>query len=82
MDTHSTATWTKVACGTSSLGPTFVCLNGPTIQPNSTSGGTSTIYLDVPLTVTSFVFQELSVQAFSSDFVTVPVTNAAGTNNM
>jgi hypothetical protein len=80
VDTLSTATWTKVTCPTA-VGSTFACFNGPTINPKGQAGSTSTIFLDMPLTISSFPFQEMTAQAYSSDDVYIPLTNDAGAAN-
>jgi len=80
VDSLSTSTWTKVTCPTA-VGSTYVCLNGPTINPKGASGSTATVYLDIPLTVASFPFQEMTAQAYSSDDVYIPLTNDAAYAN-
>jgi hypothetical protein len=75
VDPNSTASWTKLACP-SSFGANYVCFNGPAING---SGGSATLYLDLPLTVSSFAFQEMAIQAYSSDSVYFPLNND-GTN--
>ncbi len=71
VDSNSTANWTKLACP-AAFGSSTVCFNGPAIAG---AGGTATLFLDIPLTISSFPFQEISVQAFSADQVYFPLTN-------
>jgi hypothetical protein len=62
VDANSTGTWTKVACP-SSFGTTYVCLNS---SSNIAAGGTATLVLDVPPPISSFGFQELTIQAWEN----------------
>jgi hypothetical protein len=61
LDGHSTG-WTTATCP-ASFGTQYVCFDGPVI---GYGGGTnSNLYLDVPLPVSSFTYQEINVQAYS-----------------
>jgi hypothetical protein len=80
VDPNSTATWTKVTCP-STYGASYLCFNGPTIAPKGQANSTATLYLDMPLPVTSFAFQEMAIQAFSTDDVYIPLTNDATAAN-
>jgi hypothetical protein len=78
VDPSSSAAWSKVACP-SSFGVQYVCLNGPSINGG---GGTATVMLDFPLPVSSFTFQEMSVQAWSEDQLSFfSLTNDGTTEN-
>ncbi|HTA38607.1 MAG TPA: hypothetical protein VK760_06005, partial [Candidatus Acidoferrales bacterium] len=72
LDAASTATWQTVACPTNgTFGSTYLCYafktNGTNIAGCGTApctGGSQTIVLDLPLPVTSFDFQDLTIQAY------------------
>jgi hypothetical protein len=63
-DAKSTATWGATVACPSSFGTQFVCWKGPTIAG---AGGTSNLYVDIPEPVSSFVMQELQVQAYGGE---------------
>jgi hypothetical protein len=76
VDAQSTATWTKATCP-STFGNSYVCFNGPEIM----SGQTSQIFVDMPLSVPSFSFQEFTIVAFSNDDVYITLTKDGTTEN-
>jgi hypothetical protein len=61
VDALTTTGWAKETCPTG-FGPQYFCVSGGSIG----IGANETVYLDVPMSVASFAFNEFTVQAWSS----------------
>jgi len=85
LDSQSTSganSWATATCP-STFGPQYVCFNGTGTNSKSIKGadsspaGSSVIYLDLPLPVSSFTAQEITAQAFSQDELYFSLANDA-----
>lgn len=61
IDPTNTSTWVRVTC-TSSFGAQYLCLAGPEIGP----GTSTTLLLDFPVSVSSFTFTDMTVEAWDT----------------
>ncbi|MBV8489758.1 MAG: hypothetical protein JO199_04435, partial [Candidatus Eremiobacteraeota bacterium] len=82
-DASSTGTWGATVACPSSFGSTFVCWKGPTINGGCSSpyaACQSTLKIDLPEPVSSFSYNELTVEAYGGEeFVWFTLTNDTGT---
>lgn len=65
LDSLTSANWTTETCP-NSFGPTYVCLSDGNNNDLPSNGGNTTVYLDVPMTISSFGINEFNVQAYDS----------------
>ena len=66
-DSSSVGTWGNVVTCPSSFGVQYVCWKGPSINPPSLGGNTSTLLVDIPEPVSSFSVQEMTVEAYGGN---------------